>query len=610
MIVITDDYLNGQLDTINRQALRSKQTWLPIKPFGTKLWLGPIIKPGHSACWACFAHRIAANRQIDNYFLTRDNKSAPLYLTTAATQTSKEAAWNIAALQISKFLRDGSSDVLVDTLWEFDILSLESTKHKVIRRPQCTTCGTPINKLQGDDFKIRLMNRPKLFTSDGGHRTEIPEHTFRKYESLISPLTGVVTSLSRTSLDQDEGFVYSFSAGHNFALMNTNPSFLIKNLRGRSGGKGMTEMQAKVSALCEAVERYSGVFWGDEVNIKNTYNDLGDSAIHPNSLMLFSDNQFANRNSWNNSHRSAFHKVPERFNSAQVISWSSVWSLTHDTVRYVPSAYCFYGHPELREKFFCTCDANGNAAGNTIEEAILQGLLELVERDSVALWWYNKVENRSIIDLSSFDNPYFDKMITFYSSINREIWALDITSDLGIPTVAMISRRMDNKVEDILLGFGCHLDPEMAIHRALTEVNQFLPAVRSLNDDGSTIYWFDDEDALNWWKTATLTDNLYLKTMNPDPKATKDSLPNLASNDLKVDIHTCIEILSKKDLEVLVLDQTRPDINLCVAKVMVPGLRHFWKRFGPGRIFDVPVSMNWRSFPLSENKLNPVGIFF
>jgi ribosomal protein S12 methylthiotransferase accessory factor YcaO len=54
----------------------------------------------------------------------------------------------------------------------------------------------------------------------------------------------------------------------------------------------------------------------------------------------------------------------------------------------------------------------------------------------------------------------------------------------------------------------------------------------------------------------------------------------------------------------LVLDQTRPDLGLPVVKVIVPGLRHFWARYAPGRLFDVPVRLGWQSRPLAEEQLN------
>jgi len=63
-------------------------------------------------------------------------------------------------------------------------------------------------------------------------------------------------------------------------------------------------------------------------------------------------------------------------------------------------------------------------------------------------------------------------------------------------------------------------------------------------------------------------------------------------------------------MEMLVLDQTRADVGLPVAKVIVPGLRHFWARFGPGRLYDIPVTMGWRESPLTEDELNPIPLFF
>jgi oxazoline/thiazoline synthase len=59
-----------------------------------------------------------------------------------------------------------------------------------------------------------------------------------------------------------------------------------------------------------------------------------------------------------------------------------------------------------------------------------------------------------------------------------------------------------------------------------------------------------------------------------------------------------------------VLDQTRPDIGLSVVTVIVPGMRHFWRRLAPGRLYDVPVVLGWLPVPLSETQLNPLSIFF
>jgi len=48
---------------------------------------------------------------------------------------------------------------------------------------------------------------------------------------------------------------------------------------------------------------------------------------------------------------------------------------------------------------------------------------------------------------------------------------------------------------------------------------------------------------------------------------------------------------------------------LPVVKVIVPGLRHFWARFAPGRLYEVPVALGWVPAQLTEEQLNPVPMF-
>ena len=118
---------------------------------------------------------------------------------------------------------------------------------------------------------------------------------------------------------------------------------------------------------------------------------------------------------------------------------------TAGRTRWLPTSYLYYGYPREPGTFPPLADSNGNAAGTSIEDATLQGFLELVERDSVALWWYNRVR-RPAIDLDSFSEPYVDELRAAYASLGREVWALDLTSDFGIPAVGAFSRRTDRDV--------------------------------------------------------------------------------------------------------------------------------------------------------------------
>jgi ribosomal protein S12 methylthiotransferase accessory factor len=194
--------------------------------------------------------------------------------------------------------------------------------------------------------------------------------------------------------------------------------------------------------------------------------------------------------------------------------------------------------------------------------------------------------------------------------LQRDLWVLDITSDLPIATFACVSRRTDRPVEDLLVGFGAHFDPKIALLRAVTEVNQFLPAVTSTNPDGSTRYLFGDALARHWWTTATLQDNDYLVPERQQPPARLTDFVDPSSDDLLTDVHTCIDLCRQHHLDLLVLDQTRPDIGLSVVKVVVPQLCHFWRRLGKPRLYEVPVTMGWLARPWRAEQLNPYTIFF
>ena len=81
-------------------------------------------------------------------------------------------------------------------------------------------------------------------------------------------------------------------------------------------------------------------------------------------------------------------------------------------------------------------------------------------------------------------------------------------------------------------------------------------------------------------------------------------------DDLAVAVAQCVDVASKAGLEFLVLDQTQPDLDLNVVKVIVPGLRHFWRRLAPGRLYTVPGDLGWQAAPLSEDEMNPRSMFF
>jgi oxazoline/thiazoline synthase len=421
-------------------------------------------------------------------------------------------------------------------------------------------------------------------TADGGHSLRMPEKTLREYAHLIGG-SGIVEELERPNRDPC-GLVHVYVARPRATLGISQPD-IWKRLRAPCVGKGMTDAQARASALGEAVERYSGVFRGDEVRIKASYRELISQAIHPNACMNFSARQYREREEWNR--REAEHNwVPEPFDEDREIEWTPVWSLTEERWKYMATAYCYFGYPFSAENDFCRPDSNGNAAGANLEEAILHGFLEVLERDSVALWWYNQAQ-RPRVELSSFAEPYFQALAELYRILGREMHVLDISADLAIPAFAAVSRG-GKDTGDLLLGFGAHLEPRIAIARALTEMNQLLAAV--IGEESPRFF------------VGELSEDAFL-TSDRSAVKTEGDYAHRESGDLREALRTCVELAGKQDLETLALDQTRADTRMRAVKVIVPGMRPWWARFGPGRLYDVPVKIGWQTAPLCEEQLNP-----
>jgi oxazoline/thiazoline synthase len=254
--------------------------------------------------------------------------------------------------------------------------------------------------------------------------------------------------------------------------------------------------------------------------------------------------------------------------------------------------YFFYGGPAAFH-----ADSNGCAAGNTVEEAIVQGFLELVERDAYAIWWYNRSQ-RAEVDLSLFDDSYVRDLHSQLAETGRKLWVLDVTSDLGVPTYVAILHWMQNGQENIEFGSGAHFDKRIALLRTLTELNQFMSIGMMGGGTG-------EKPSLDGVTPLRLADYPFL-TPSGGPKTRPDADPKAGLLDnTRAQVDACVEIAGRAGLDFLVLDQTRPDVEVPVVRVIVPGLRHFYRRFAPGRLYDIPVKLGLRDRPLPESELTP-----
>ncbi|KVM86151.1 TOMM precursor leader peptide-binding protein [Burkholderia stagnalis] len=571
---------------------------LVVAANGVQTLIGPLLAGdgarAEAPCIECVRYWIRLNRPVEA-LLARHHGTGATCPPPAASRAAAAAAAALVAATVEQIaVNPAAAERARTRIVAQRIDTLAAEPHPVRRRPQCPRCGNPAWMREQAAHAPRLADHARLARTDGGYRTADPQQVFERHASLISPISGAIAYLHPMP-KRHAGMRKVYASGFLVCPAVVPASNRFDRI---CSGKGRTDEQARASALCEALERFSSVYQGDEATVTGSMEallaDPGCDAepVHVNALQQFSERQFDAREAINALTRDIRKQVPPRFTARDVIDWTPAWSLVSGKRRLVPLSYCYAETPDSAQAdVACVHNPNGCAAGSTLDEAILQGMLELIERDAVAIWWYNRIP-RPGIDLASFEEPYFDALVREYESFGWRLWALDITHDLGVPAVAALAENpADGRFS---IGFGCHLDARIAVQRALTEVNQLLDIAA---------------DAPHPWDREKLSETGFLYPANDVRRTTGSTWPPIDADTLPAAIAHCVGKIAAAGMDVLVVDKTRPDIGLSVAQVIAPGLCHFWPRFGARRLYSVPVALGWRDAPCDESALNPALLF-
>ncbi|TAJ45650.1 YcaO-related McrA-glycine thioamidation protein [Methanofollis fontis] len=377
---------------------------------------------------------------------------------------------------------------------------------------------------------------------DGTHRSRAPEETLEIIEPLMEEI-GVVSVEDVTHLDRLG--IPCFSV--------FRPSAAIGAAK-HHAGKGKGPVQAQVSAMMEAIERYSGEYRGDRMEYA-TFEELGiRRALDPTDLILA--------------------RPLER---DEKVHWSLAWDLVNDEEILVPSNAVFHPYDCLgmTAPLFIS-DTNGLASGNVMEEAVLHALLEVVERDALS-----RAERRRSMGqrLSVGGEGPVREILDLYASHGIEIHLWLLEGRTGIPTIAAAADDTVTKDPSLLvMGAGTHLSPTIAALRALTEVAQSRASQLQggrVNEQRQSMIeriGYDRMKRINgeWFKKGE--------------EVGIETLPDLATGYFDDDIRVALEEVGAEAERVLVCDLSRTCIP--VVRVIVPGFEvsHMNKDRIPGKI--------------------------
>jgi ribosomal protein S12 methylthiotransferase accessory factor len=370
---------------------------------------------------------------------------------------------------------------------------------------------------------------------------------------------------------------------------------------GKVSGKGWSDEEARASCLGEATERRSAMFRGDERLVTSALSELNQVAVDPLSILQFSGRQYAERNDWNAIFGHTQY-ITEPLEKEYPLEWTPCQSLSESRTTLAPAAACFLRYAPPEPRIFFPNLTTGYAAAPTVEEATLRGFLELVERDAVALWWYNRCL-RPAIDIDQMDEEDLRSVKSYLRHRGRSLHVLDVTTDFGIPVVVAVSATLEG--EAILFGMAADFELLDAVRRAVAELFQMLGPERYWSRSSMLRHYQLPADRQAWVFGANLENQKYVL---PEGVSSRVSAAPLAPS-VSGRLAHCIRAAARVGTEILVCDVTRADIGVPAVKVIVPGLRSSWAQLGPGRLYQTPVALGWQPHVLAEEELNPFPFF-
>jgi ribosomal protein S12 methylthiotransferase accessory factor len=410
---------------------------------------------------------------------------------------------------------------------------------------------------RGEKCEIHLKNRHVCY-AENGQRSVPLEKTIKNIEQffLKSPIEVQFT------------FLRNRSGKIGKAILKYHSPF-DKSKDQHFFGKGLSTSQNIASACFEFFERYCARMQPDDMITESSFDEVIDHAINPQHFNL--------------AERSISHR-------AKKIDWIWGYSLSRKVPVLVPANLVFYPYLTSNdEKYLGLSDSNGLASGNNMEEAILHGLVEIIERDQVTISEYNRLPFKRITQESI---PFVCKpMIDHLTDKGFKVFTLSGTTDIPVPFIAVFIHHKKYP-SNCSVAFGCHLDPMLALERALTEAIQLLPP--SFNHK-------------KWLKSGA--PQFYLSNLNDEIHF--DALKNQATLNIKENIERLVSILKEIDSEAIVVDLSQPDIPFPSVRVLATKLQPIIRKDSvrlSQRFFDVPVKLGLRSRPIpkSEVKIWPI----
>jgi len=310
-------------------------------------------------------------------------------------------------------------------------------------------------------------------------------------------------------------------------------------------GKGGTPAQSEASAVMELAERFS--FFSFMQNQENffysTPKELGEKALsYQQIIKSVLDN------------KEDALKIKPIFDSLS-LKWTRGYNLTKKQEVFIPFNW-----------FYMINEFNGPSAGNCTEEALSQGICELVERHTSSIVSHGKL-NVAGISLDSFTDPLVIELLDKFKKQGIKVYASDFSLDTGIPTIGILAWDPSTfpELSEIIWTAGTSPDPEKAMSRALTETAQLAGDFNSCSN----------YVASGLPKFTNIEDARFIT--HPEKMISADTLPDLSDNNIKTEVENLIQTLDNRGYQVLAIRTMHKKLEVPAFYTIIPGA-HFRER--------------------------------
>jgi ribosomal protein S12 methylthiotransferase accessory factor len=374
-----------------------------------------------------------------------------------------------------------------------------------------------------------------------------------------------------------------------------------------SYGRTNTYRGSEDSAILEMLERYSNMWPKKRIKrIRSSYNKLTEEAINPRDFIL--NNQ-------------AITKLTNDkyyiYTDDLEFDWVEGYSLVNKKRVLVPEQLVYFDIDEVKSDVnrFVFETSNGAALGGSLQEAILFGLFEIIERDSFLIAWYNKLE-LTRIKLDSIVDDKIKSIIKYINNVKYDIHLFDATMESNIPSIICLAINKDKEaIVSSYLAAGAHINPIKAIEGALVEVISSIPVyeksfankveqARKLYSNPDLVQQMEDHVLLYSLPEAIQSYNFLLnskreKTMEELYPQWKDFCQEYSITKI---LKHVLKQVTKYNKDVIVVNCSNNLIkkyDLYAVKVMVPGMLSMTfgqqnKRINEERVKRIPVICHYR----------------